>query len=94
METLLNMIVMALPLIVPPAVSFIREHVDRLVPDRWVPVLLASAGGGLGATASVIGVDAPADLASASEAAWIGVVIGLASVGVHQVFRQLKKKDD
>ncbi len=92
MEQLLNLLIGALPLIVPPVVALVREHVTRIVPDRWVPVLLATAGGGVGATASLAGVDAPADLAAAGEAAWVGVVIGLASVGVHQVWRQLGKE--
>lgn len=57
--------------------------------DKWIPVLCALCGGLLGVCGLWIMPDFPAQ--DIINAAAIGAVSGLASTGLNQVFKQLKK---
>ena len=59
------------------------------IPDEWIPVIMAVCGGLLGALGMNIMPDFPAT--DYINAAAVGMVSGLASTGVNQVYKQAKK---
>ncbi len=60
------------------------------IPDEWIPVIVGVAGAVLGIVSLYMGAaDFPA--ADPINAAFIGTVSGLASVGINQIGKQLTK---
>lgn len=56
--------------------------------DKWIPVIVGTVGGILGAVGMVVMQDFPAsDILNAIA---VGIASGLASVGINQVYKQLK----
>lgn len=63
---------------------------DR-IPDKWIPFILAVAGGGIGAVALNVIPEFPAtDYITAIA---VGVMSGLSAIGVHQAYKQAKKEE-
>jgi ribonucleotide monophosphatase NagD (HAD superfamily) len=59
------------------------------VKDEWIPVIVGVAGGILGAIGMFVIPDFPAN--DIMNAIAVGIVSGLASTGVNQVYKQIKK---
>lgn len=95
---LTSILTVVLPAVVTGVVGVVRTNVAPLIPDKFVPAALAVAGGLVGAVGAAVGVEIPiVDLiqgpASVWESAAYGIVTALASVGVHQVFKQGAKRE-
>lgn len=95
-------IVQALPLIiaaiVPPLFAAVRTYITAVVPDKFIPLLLPIGGGVLAGIAAMLGIDASVlATVSTDPGAWEtvtqGVLIGSASVGLHQAAKQIKKTE-
>lgn len=85
-ELLLSFLtVKLLPVAVPLAIGAVRKNLLAKLPARWIPALLAVGGAAVGAVGTSLGVETP-DLSSAAAGAWDGTLLGLASVGVHQLW--------
>lgn len=61
------------------------------VNDKWIPVIVGSCGAALGAIALYIMPDFPATELLTAVA--VGIVSGLASTGINQVYKQLRKEN-
>lgn len=90
-----------MPVILPPIIAWVRKFVQDHVPASAIPLVLTIGGAGVNMLASTLGVDAPPDLTTLGAEAWDGALLGLATVGVHQLgtrardwFRALKAKSD
>lgn len=59
------------------------------IPDKYIPSIVGVVGGALGVAGMYVTPDFPA--ADPLNAVAIGVVSGLASTGLHQVYHQLVK---
>lgn len=59
------------------------------VPDEWIPVIVGVFGGVLGVVGLYVMPNFPAD--DILNAIAVGIVSGLASTGVNQVYKQLKE---
>jgi hypothetical protein len=59
------------------------------IPDKYIPSIVGTAGGVLGVVGMYVTPDFPAT--DPLNAVAIGVVSGLASTGLHQVYHQLVK---
>lgn len=88
-----------LPVVIPPAIAFVRKFVMDKVPASLIPLVLTVGGSLVGVAATALGVEGMPDLAQAGAAAWEGALVGLAGVGVHQMatrgiewFKALKAK--
>ena len=83
-----------LPVIIPPLLGALRKLAHEKIPPRWIPAALAVGGAAIGTLGGTFGVEVP-DLTTAAAGAWDGVLIGLASNGVHQLWANTKpaKKD-
>lgn len=94
---MLEAIMEALPLIlaalVPPAVAQLRSWFSAKVPDEYIPVLLPLAGGILASLGNLVGVSV--DVTSGGPTMWsdavMGILMGAAAVGVHQIKKQRDK---
>lgn len=80
-----------------PAITIIcyliGEAVKALnVEKKWVPVIVGTSGAVLGVVAMFIMPEFPAQNIILALA--YGIVSGLASTGVHQLFKQLSKGDE
>lgn len=93
-------LIAALPLIisavVPPLFTTFRATILSSVDPKWFPLLLSLGGGIVGALSHLAGVDAALLSAQTTDPAlWqttiTGVTSGLASVGIHQIFKQREK---
>lgn len=62
----------------------------KAISDEWIPVIVGMAGGILGAVGMYVMPDFPAT--NILDAIAIGIVSGLASTGVNQVYKQLTTK--
>lgn len=81
-----------LPLLVPPLVAAARAYILKKVPPKFLPVVITGGAALVDMAATALGVEGvPADLAMLGGAAWEGALIGLAGVGIHQVFTKVKK---
>ena len=61
------------------------------ISDEWIPVIVGACGGILGVVGMYVMPEFPAqDILNAIA---IGIVSGLASTGVNQVYKQLLEKD-
>lgn len=96
----MNEFIAMLPLIIsaaiPPLVSLARSLFVLHVNPKWFPVLLPIGGGLVGALANLLGVDATILASQTSDPqAWqtviTGITSGLASVGIHQIYKQQVK---
>ena len=95
-EVILQTLPLVLAIVVPPVVAFFKSNLLAKVPSKWIPVLLPAVGAALAAAASFAGFDlAGFDAATADSSMWesvvTGILVGAASVGVHQVAVQSKK---
>lgn len=93
-----SILTVVLPVVVTAAVEFVRTKIAPLVPDKYVPAALAVLGGLVGAGGSAAGLEVPiVDLIEGPVSLWqstaLGVVTALASVGVHQIGKQLGKRE-
>lgn len=62
------------------------------VKDNYIPVIVGAVGGALGAAGMYVIPDFPAtDIMTAVA---VGIVSGLASTGVNQIYKQVKVKKD
>ncbi len=69
-------------------VGLVAKTMDG-VKDTYIPVIVGAAGGILGAVGMYVMPDFPAsDIMTAIA---VGIVSGLASTGVNQIFKQVKK---
>lgn len=69
----------------------IAAKIVPAVKDEYIPVIVGVFGGILGVVGMYIMPDFPAN--DVMNAVAIGIVSGLASTGVNQVYKQLNKKD-
>lgn len=97
-EALVGLIPLVAAALTPPLVAACRQYVTDAVPPRWFPVLLPITGGFVAGVAHLVGVDAAVlQQTSAEVSAWEtvvqGILVGSASVGVHQIKRQQQKTD-
>lgn len=60
----------------------------KKINDEWIPVIVGLAGGILGVVGMYVIPDFPAN--DVMTAVAVGIVSGLASTGVNQVYKQLK----
>lgn len=61
------------------------------IKDKWIPIICGISGGIIGVIAFLIRMpDFPAH--DIINAIWVGIASGLASTGVNQIFKQLKKE--
>lgn len=96
MNQFIALIPLLISALVPPVVSFGRSWFLSHVDPKWFPVILPIAGGLVGALAHFVGVDASilshqtAD-AQAWETVITGITSGLASIGIHQIYKQQVK---
>ena len=74
-----------MPVILPPLIAWVRKFVVDHVPASMIPLMLTIGGAAVSTLASILGVDPPQDLASLGADAWNGALLGLATVGVHQL---------
>lgn len=59
------------------------------IPDKWIPVIVGAVGGIIAIPASYIMPDFPAaDLITAIS---VGIMSGLTSTGVNQIYKQISK---
>lgn len=56
--------------------------------NKWIPIIVGTAGGALGVAGMLLMADFPAD--DYLTAVAVGIVSGLAAVGVNQMCRQMK----
>ena len=100
MSNLIGALISALPLIaaaiVPPTLAYINSKIGEYVPKQFYPILLPLAGALVAGTAKAIGFDigefnpSTADL-SMWETVVAGILVGSASVGLHQIAKQMGK---
>ena len=96
MEAIVETLPLILAAIVPPLFAAVKKYLGEAIPEAWIPVLLPIGGGIVAGLAHLVGVDATL-LAEVSRdpAVWEtvvqGVLVGSASVGVHQIKRQRDK---
>src|SRR5262245_43107461 len=76
--------------LVPLVMGFVRTWVLKSLPPSLVPLLLSVAGALVGAVESQVGLPVT-DLAMAGAGAWEGALMGLAAVGVHQLWNKIKE---
>lgn len=97
----MDQLIAAIPLIIsasiPPLLSFGRGWFLTHVDPKWYPILLSVGGGVIGALAHFAGVDAAILSAQTTDVSlWqttiTGVTSGLASVGIHQIYKQQVKQ--
>lgn len=64
----------------------------KVIPDKAIPIIVGIVGGILGVIGMYVIPDFPAtDILNAIA---VGIVSGLASTGVNQVYKQVTKKDN
>lgn len=100
---MLDSIAQALPLIaaalVPPALAFINKWAGDTVPKHLYPILLPIAGAIVAGLSKAAGLDlGDFNPSTASLSMWetvvAGALVGHASIGVHQIKKQLYKGPD
>ena len=64
----------------------------KVIPDKAIPIIVGIVGGILGVIGMYVIPDFPAN--DVLNAIAVGIVSGLASTGVNQVYKQATKKDD
>lgn len=89
-----------MPVILPPLVAWVRKFIEDHIPAPLIPVMLALGGAAVTSLSAMLGVAPPQDLTTLGAEAWDGALLGLATVGVHQLYkhgrdwiRSLKKGD-
>lgn len=92
METFLNFLPALLPIIIPPLVSLVKDKLAVIIPSKYIPLALGVGGALVGGLSSLFGVET-GDLATAGISAWNGALIGLASVGIHQLYTKTIKPE-
>ena len=93
MESLVMLIIKQLaPVFVPFIVGAVKRLL-RQVPNKWIPVLVALGSAAVGAVNAIFGTNFNVDVATWTTDTIQAVFVGLAGVGVHQIFKQLKKRE-
>ena len=64
----------------------------KVIPDKVIPIIVGIVGGILGVIGMYVIPDFPAN--DVLNAIAVGIVSGLASTGVNQVYKQATKKDN
>lgn len=90
METILGLVPMILPVVIPLLTAVARRWLGEKIPTQYIPMALAVGGAVLGALSSLLGITDATDLTGAGVDAWNGALIGLAGVGIHQVYRKAR----
>ena len=74
-------------------IVFLAVELVKATPleDKWLPVIAGTFGGILGVVAMLIMNGFPAD--DYLTAIAVGIVSGLGATGLHQVYKQLTKKE-
>lgn len=93
MDQLIAVIPLIISAVVPILVGLGRNWITAKVDPKYFPVLLSLGGGVVGALAHFAGVDAAILSAQTTDISlWqttiTGVTSGLASVGIHQIYKQ------
>lgn len=96
LEGILEALPLILAAIVPPVVMAVRKLIADSVPAKYLPIAIAIGGGLVASIGTVLGVDTSALQETSSDpTVWqnaiMGIVVGLAGVGVHQSVKQVKK---
>lgn len=94
MELFLQILPLVLAVLVPVGINAVKGNILSAVPSMYIPALLSIGGGIIGAAAAFFEVPI-GDLATGDVSIWegaiTGILIGAASVGMHQINRQRKK---
>lgn len=88
-----------IPVLLPPAVAWLRQHVLAKIPPALLPLVLTAGGALMNVAAQSLGVEGvPDNLPELGADAWNGALLGLATVGMHQLgthaiawFKSLRK---
>jgi hypothetical protein len=90
-----------LTVVIPGAVSWLvamfRQHVTPLIPNHMMPFAMAFGGALITSLAAIFNIDIPnLDLISSDKivAGFQGLVGGLSSVGLHQLYTKLTGPDE
>lgn len=91
MELIENLGITAVPVIT--VIVFLIAEAVKATPldNKWLPVICGFCGGVLGVVAVAIMPEFPAK--DYMTAVAVGIVSGLAATGVHQIYKQLTKKE-
>jgi hypothetical protein len=74
-----------MPVILPPLIAGARKFILEKLPPSIIPLALTLGGAAVNSIAGYLGVEGTQDLASLGADAWDGALLGLATVGVHQL---------
>lgn len=75
-----------IPIVFPPAIAWARTHVLAKVPPSLLPLVLTLGGALVNVAAQSLGVEGvPDNLPELGVDAWNGALLGLATVGFHQL---------
>ncbi len=96
MDQLIAAIPLIISAIIPPLVALGRSWFLTNINPKFFPIFLSLGGGLVGALAHLAGVDAAVLSAQTTDISlWqttlTGVTSGLASVGIHQIYKQQVK---
>ena len=73
------------------AIGLICKTLEK-IPDKWIPVIVSVCGGLIAIPGMTVMPDFPAtDIITAVS---VGIMSGLASTGVNQVYKQVRKAED
>jgi hypothetical protein len=91
MESLLIVILKnIIPVFIPPIFAGIKKIV-KAIPDYLIPLIIGIAGGVIGTVNYFLHTNFPVDVTVWTAETLKGFFIALAGVGVHQIWKQLKK---
>jgi len=94
MQLFLEILPLVLAVLVPVGINAVKGNILSALPSKYIPALLSLGGGVLGAAAAFFEIPI-GDLSTGDvgiwEAAITGILIGAASVGMHQINTQRKK---
>lgn len=81
-----------LPPLMVALVAGVRKLIADKLPPTLIPIVVSLGAGAFNAIATWAGVDGvPADATMISVAAWQGLLVGAATVGLHQVWAKGKE---
>lgn len=78
-----------LPIVIPPFVAWVRRTVLTRLPPQLIPFALSIGGALAGIVAESVGyTEIPPDFSTLTAAGWEGFLLGVATIGVHQLVKQ------
>lgn len=96
MSTFLAALAPAMPVLMPTLLSaivaFLKRSLLKKVSPQYFPVILTLGGAMVNAASVSLGADVHVDLENVTEASITGAVVGLSTVGVHQLATKTRKK--